>query len=64
MKRCILFKGYAMYEYDIVELCDYNFNYIVHHYDDEVRDMIEYAQESGAIDVHAEYDGDIYWDEH
>lgn len=53
-----------MYEYDIVELCDYNFNYIVHHYDDEVRDMIEYAQESGAIDVHAEYDGDIYWDEH
>jgi hypothetical protein len=53
-----------MYEYDIVELCDCNFNHIVHHYDDEVREMIEYAQEAGAIDFHAEYDGDIYWDEH
>ncbi len=53
-----------MYEYDIVELSDYNFNHLVHHYDDEVREMIEYVQESDSLWAHAEYDGDIYWDEH
>ena len=53
-----------MCDYDIVELSDYNFNHMIHHYDDEVRDLIEYTQEVGAIGFHAEYDGDIYWDEH
>jgi hypothetical protein len=53
-----------MYDYDIVELADYNFNHMVHHYDDDVRELIEYAQENGSLSVHAEYDGYIYWDEH
>ena len=57
-------KGYIMYDYDIVELADYNFNHMVHHYDDDVRELIEYAQENGSLSVHAEYDGYIYWDEH
>lgn len=53
-----------MYEYDIVELCDSNFNHLVHHYDEEMREIIEYVQENEAIGVHAEYNGSIYWDEH
>lgn len=53
-----------MYEYDVVEMNDSNFNYLVHHFDEKICEMIEYAQELGALGFHAEYDGDIYWDEH
>ncbi|HZF70988.1 MAG: hypothetical protein AB7U44_01810 [Sulfuricurvum sp.] len=52
-----------MYEYDVVEMNDSNFNHLVHHFDEEVCEIIEYAQELGALGFHAEYDGDIYWDE-
>ncbi|MDD5717617.1 MAG: hypothetical protein PHW64_07415 [Sulfuricurvum sp.] len=53
-----------MYECTMVELTDYNLNHLVNHYDEDVQEIIEYAQEHGAIAMHAEYDGTIYWDEH
>lgn len=57
-------KGYVMYEYDIVELNDSHVSHMVHHYDEGYREVIEYVQEKGSIKVHAEYDGDVYWDEY
>ncbi|MDD5118797.1 MAG: hypothetical protein PHP90_09425 [Sulfuricurvum sp.] len=53
-----------MYEYDVVEMNDSNFNHLVHHFDEEVCEMIEYAQELDALGFHAEYGSGIYWDEH
>ncbi len=53
-----------MYECEIIELEDANFNNTVHHYDCDVRVMIEYAQEHGSLDVHNEYSGEVYWDEY
>ncbi|MGD9970427.1 MAG: hypothetical protein AB7S65_08215 [Sulfuricurvum sp.] len=53
-----------MYEYDIVELNDSHVSHMVHHYDEGYREVIEYVQEKGSIKVHAEYDGDVYWDEY
>lgn len=52
-----------MYSCDLIELEDFNFNHMVHHYDDEVREIIEISLENGSIDVHAEYMGAVLWDE-
>ncbi len=53
-----------MNECEIIELVDSNFNHMVHHYDQDIRELIEYAQEHGTLDSHAEYYGEIYWDAH
>jgi len=52
-----------MYECDFIELEDYNFNHVLHHYDDEVRETIEYIQAHDAMDAHSEYYGNVYLDE-
>ena len=52
-----------MYECEIVELEDYNFNHVLHHYDLDVRETIEYIQEHDAAGSHLEYCGDVYLDE-
>lgn len=53
-----------MYECNVVELNDSRFNHLVQNYDFEIMEMIEYSQEHGSMVVHAEYDGEVYWDEH
>jgi hypothetical protein len=52
-----------MYECEIIELEDYNFNHVVHHYDEDIREMIEYIQEHDSAESHPEYYGNIYLDE-
>jgi hypothetical protein len=48
-----------MYDYDVIELCDYNFNHYIHHFDE----YQNYHQDEETYDRPTYVNDSIYWDE-
>jgi hypothetical protein len=54
-------KGYKMFESEMIEMEDFNFNHLIHHYDDCDCEHMDFNEEFDCIDVLAECAEEILW---
>ena len=54
-------KGYIMYDNEIIEFEDFNFNHYIHHFEDCDAENLQYNDEFECLEIEAECMEEIIW---